>query len=87
MTVKTYFSKYIYISNKCCCFKFNIHYRILKKIGQFPQKILSNTTDNKKCSLSSIRLISERSRDTEDRSNDAENTALHHKNTFDFKIY
>lgn len=33
-----------------------------------------------------IRMISERSRDTKNWSNDAENTALH-RNTFQFKIY
>ncbi len=34
-----------------------------------------------------IRLISERSCDTEDWSNDAENCALHHRNKLYFKIY
>ncbi len=32
-------------------------------------------------------MISEESCDTEDWSNDAENTDLHHRNTFHFKIY
>ncbi len=34
-----------------------------------------------------IRMISEGSCDTEDWSNDAENTALHHGNNWHFKIY
>ncbi len=34
-----------------------------------------------------IRMISEGSRDTEDWSNDAENSALHHRNKLYFKIY
>ncbi len=34
-----------------------------------------------------IRMISERSCDTEDWSNDAENSALHHSNKLHFKIY
>ncbi len=41
------------------------------------------TDNNQKCFLSSksdIRMIFEGSRDTEDWSNDAENTALHHRN-------
>ncbi len=34
-----------------------------------------------------IRMISEGSCDTEDWSNDAENSALHHRNKLHFKIY
>ncbi len=34
-----------------------------------------------------ITMISEGSCDTEDWSNDAENSALHHRNTLHFKIY
>ncbi len=34
-----------------------------------------------------IRMISEWSRDTEDWSNDAENSALHHRNKLQFTIY
>ncbi len=34
-----------------------------------------------------IRMISEGSCDTEDWSNDAENSALHHKNKLHFQIY
>ncbi len=33
-----------------------------------------------------ISMISEGARDTEDWSNDAENTAAHHRNTFHFEI-
>ncbi len=34
-----------------------------------------------------IRMISEGSCDTEDSRNDAENTALHHRNKLHFKMY
>ncbi len=34
-----------------------------------------------------ISMISEESRDTEDWSNDAENSAAHHRNKLHFKIY
>ncbi len=34
-----------------------------------------------------IRMISEGSCDTEDFSNDAENSALHHRNSLYFKVY
>ncbi len=37
--------------------------------------------------LQHIRMISEGSCDTEDWSNDAENSALHHRNKLHFKIY
>ncbi len=48
--------------------------------------------NNQKCFLSSksvgyMRMISEGSCDTEDWSNDAENSALHHRNKLHFKIY
>ncbi len=32
-------------------------------------------------------MISEGSRDTEDWSNDAENSDLHHRNKYNFKVY
>ncbi len=44
-----------------------------------------NVDNKKKCFLS--RMISEWSCDTEDWSNDAENTALHHRNKFNFTVY
>jgi len=55
------------------------------------KKILSNTTvfntDNDWVSNQYIRMISEGSCDTEDWSNDAENSALHHRNKLYFKVY
>ncbi len=60
-------------------------------------KIWSSTTDfnidnNQKMYITwaanqYIRMISEGSCDTEDWSNDAENSALHHSNKLHFKIY
>ncbi len=58
-------------------------------------KILCSTTDfnidnNQKCffsSKSSYKNDFWRSRDTEDCSNDAENTAAHHKNKLQFNIF
>jgi len=56
-------------------------------------KMLSSTTvfsiDNNKRLFPNqhIRVISEGSCDTEDWSNDAENSALHHRNKLHFKIY
>ncbi len=49
-----------------------------------------NLDNNKKCFLrskSEYRMISEGSCDTEDWSNDAENTAAHHRNKLHFDIY
>jgi len=55
------------------------------------KKILSNTTvfniDNNWVSNHHIRMISEGSCDTEDCSNDAENSALHHRNKLYFKVF
>ncbi len=57
-----------------------------EKIIPGNKKILSSTTvskiDNKH-----IRMISEESCDTEDRSNGVQNSALHHRNTLYFKVY
>ncbi len=58
-------------------------------------KVISSTTvfnidDNQKCFLSSKSAYLNnfwRSCDTEDWSNDAGNTALHHRNTLHFKMY
>ncbi len=53
-------------------------------------KIQHCNTDNKNVSWAPnqhIRMISEGSRDTEDWSNDAENSALHHRNKLHFKVY
>ncbi len=67
-------------------FKLSVHRRILKKggkVSQFPFKILSSTavfSINNKAPNQHIRMISEGSCDTEDSSNDAENSALHHRN-------
>ncbi len=50
----------------------------------------NNIDNNQKCFLSSIshiRLISEGSCDTEGWSNDAENSALHHRNKLHITIY
>ncbi len=80
----------ISISIKCCSFDFSIHQRILKNCIIISTKILSsfNINNNEKCfSNQQIRIISERSCDTEDWSNDAENSALHHSNKLHFKIY
>ncbi len=74
MTVKTF------ISNKCClknkCFELSKE-SWGKNISGFHKKILSRTSVFKD---QHIRMISEGSRDTEDWSNDAENSALHHRN-------
>ncbi len=56
-----------------------------KKYHRF-QKILSSTTVSTLIINQHIRMISEGSCDTEDRSNDAENSALRQINKY-FKVY
>ncbi len=79
----------IYISNKCCFRKEK------ENVSQFPQKyeaaqlfstqiIIRNVSSE---SDQYIRMISEGSCDTEDWSNDAENSAAHHRNKLHFNIY
>jgi len=79
-----YVTKYS-ISNKCCSFECSIHQRIPILLIKISTNILSSTTVlictidnyNKKKFLSSTKfMISERSCDTEDLSNEAENSAL-----------
>ncbi len=48
---------------------------------------LSSTTVSTLILIQHIKMISEGSCDTEDWSNDAENSALHHRNKFYFKVY
>ncbi len=68
---------------------------VVLSIVQFPQKyetaqLFLKIIINEKCFLSSnqhIRMISEGSCDIEDWSNDAENTALAHRNKLHFKVY
>ncbi len=60
-----------------------------KNWSQFTQKMFSTLIIIRNVSLAAnqhIRMISERSRDTEDWSNDTVNTALHHINKLHFKI-
>ncbi len=52
------------------------------KLHPFSTKLMNSTTV-----LYYILMISEGSRDSEARSNDAENSALHHRNKLHFKIY
>ncbi len=75
----------ISIWNKCCS---------EKKVSPIPQKYeaaqLFSTLIIRNVSWAAnqhIRMISEGSCDTEDWSNDAENSVLHHRNKFRFKIY
>ncbi len=63
-----------------------------KKVSPFPQKfqaaqLFSSLIIIALLANQHIRMISEGSCDTEDWSNDAENTALHHRNKLHFKIY
>ncbi len=64
----------ISISNKCCSFELSINQK------NHERKCITAANQN-------IRMISEGSCDTEDWSNDAENSALHHRNILHFKIY
>ncbi len=57
-----------------------------KKVSQVPT-ILSSTTVSTLIINQHIRMISEGSCDTEDWSNDAENSALHHRNKLYFRVY
>ncbi len=62
------------------------------KLSLTVQRFKTTTTNNKKLFLTlkinqHIRMISEGSCDTEDWSNDAENSALHHRNTLYLKEY
>ncbi len=83
------------ILNKCCSFElFYSSYNPDKlNVSQFPQKyeaakVFSTHDNNQKCFLSSKSVYYNdfwRSCDTEDWSNDAENTALYHKNKLHLK--
>ncbi len=91
VSVKTFIMlQNIYILNKCCSFELSIHLWILKnKIYQFPQKYCAAQLFS---TLIIIRNVSYyydfwRSCDTEDCSNDAENTAAHHRNKLQFNTY
>ncbi len=56
-------------------------YKILSRAAIF------NIHNKKKSANQYIRMISEGSCDTEDWSNDAENSAAHHRSNLHFKIY
>ncbi len=58
-----------------------------KKYHMFQKIILISTTVSTLIITQHIRMISEGSCDTEDWSNDAENSALHHRNKLYFKVY
>ncbi len=85
----------ISISNKCCYFKSSVLNRENLIISRFPQKYYSAQVfstfiiiiNDSWASNQHIRIIFEGSCDTEDWINDAENTALHHRNKLHFKIY
>ncbi len=72
----------ISISYKCCSFELSTI--ILSSLTVF---IIDN---NQKCSWAAnqhMRMISEGSCDTEDWSNDAENSAAHHRNKLHFNVF
>ncbi len=86
--------KNISISNKCRSFELSIHQSIQKNKMSLFHKTMKNDCfqhfNNQKCFLSSKSVYYNdfwRSCDTEDWSNDAENTAAHHRNKLHFKIY
>ncbi len=85
-----YNAEKIFISNKCC-FELSSHQRIQNKCIIFPKNIkqqFSIIIINVSWSANHhIRMISEGSCDTEDWRNDAENSALHARNKFHYKIY
>ncbi len=80
----------ISISNKCCSFELSVHQRILKnKISNKnmkPQLFSALIIIRNVCWAANqyIRMIS---CDTEDCSNDAENSAAHHRNKLYFNIH
>ncbi len=91
VTVKTFIINKISLSNKCCSFELSIHQKILKQnVSLFPHEaaqLFSTLIIIRNVSWAAnqhIRMISEGSCDTEDWSNDAENSAAHHRNTFQF---
>ncbi len=87
VTVKTFIMlQNISKSNKCCSFELSIHQSIQKRLWR---TTVFNIVNNQKCLLSSKSYYNYfwRSCDTEDWSNDAENTAAHHRNKLHFKIY
>ncbi len=84
--LKTYVVRKTLILNKCCSFNFVSIKESNKKYPMF-QKQLSSTTVSTLIINQHIIMISEGSCDTEDWSNDAENSALLHRNKLYFKIY
>ncbi len=94
VTVKTFMLQKISISNKCCSFElFNSSNNPEKKwvpqnyeAGQlFSTLIIFRNVSWAANQL--IRMISEGTCDTEDWSNDAENSTLHHRNKLHFTKY
>ncbi len=69
--------------NKCCSFERPIHQIILKKLNEAAQ-LFSTLIIMLNVSWAAYYRAS---RDSEDRSHDAENTALHHRNKLHYKIY
>ncbi len=67
-----------------CRFYFVFVYFIIKVLNVL---LLPDLRTSLQAANQHITMISEGSCDTEDWSNDAENSALHHRNTLHFKIY
>ncbi len=77
----------LFISDKCCFGSFYSS-KNPEKMYSTVLNIDSNDKKNVSWTVSQhIRMISEGSCDTEDWSNDAENSALHHRSKLHFKIY
>ncbi len=77
------------MSVKTFIMSYNV-YNVYKTFKKQASKLFSTLIRMKNVSLASnqhIRMISEGSCDTEDWSNDAGNSALHHRNKLYFKIY
>ncbi len=83
----------ISILNKWCSFELSIHQKIIKQwfLQKYEAAHLFSTLiiirNVSWVALEHIRMISEGSCDTEDWSNDAENSAAHHRNKLHFTIY
>ncbi len=80
--IKSLISKHTYIHLNGCISWFLHKYEAAQLFS--PSIIIRNVSW---AANQRIRMISEGSCDTEDWSNDAENTAAHHKNKLHFKIY
>ncbi len=72
------------ISNKYCSYELSIHQII---VIQIYNSFDLHNIDKHKCFSRNIKMISEGSCDTEDCSNDAEKSALYHRNKLHFTIY